>query len=255
MESIDQYLSGQSKRSCSHPRAGVFIRSHGIFPTASAYCQRLKTLSDQLKNVGAPVSNQRLVLQLVSRLTDAYKGVGTLIRQSNPLPQFYQTCSMLTLEEAGLIKMAATGAQAAMVTTQPKDVTEPSSYNDNRGGKKNNSRNSGHKNRNSYGRNSGRGQRGGGRGGGQPSLQANTSQWQSPPPPWQQYQWGWMSPPWGLPPCPYPSSQWTRPSGPPKQPGLLGHCPQAYAANTPSLAPTDIEVAMHTMSLNPPDGQ
>ncbi|KAI5402981.1 hypothetical protein KIW84_050543 [Lathyrus oleraceus] len=88
----------------------------------------------------------------------------------NPFHPALAAHSMLTLEEASLIKMAATGAHAAMVATQPKDVTEPSSYNDNRGGKKNNNRNSAHKNRNSYGRNSGRGQRGGGRGGGQPSL-------------------------------------------------------------------------------------
>ena len=32
------------------------------FPNASSYCQRLKMLADQLKNVGAPVSNNRLVL-------------------------------------------------------------------------------------------------------------------------------------------------------------------------------------------------
>jgi hypothetical protein len=31
------------------------------FPNVSAYCQRLKQLSDQLKNVGAPVSSHRLV--------------------------------------------------------------------------------------------------------------------------------------------------------------------------------------------------
>ncbi|XP_060200155.1 uncharacterized protein LOC132628389 [Lycium barbarum] len=36
------------------------------FPNTSAYCQRLKILSDQLKNVGAPVSNNRLVLQMLS---------------------------------------------------------------------------------------------------------------------------------------------------------------------------------------------
>ncbi|KAE9607939.1 hypothetical protein Lalb_Chr09g0335481 [Lupinus albus] len=110
------------------------------FPNASAYCQRLKMLSDQLKNVGAPVSNQRLVLQLVSGLTDAYKGVATLIRQSNPLPPFYQARSMLTLEEAGLIKMAATRSNTAMVATQSKNFDElfPSSENSshNRGGKK-----------------------------------------------------------------------------------------------------------------------
>ncbi|XP_073223430.1 uncharacterized protein [Cicer arietinum] len=225
------------------------------FPIASAYCQRLKMISDQLKNIGAPVSNQRLVLQLISGLTDAYKGVGTLIRQSNPLPQFYQARSMLTLEEASLIKMAATGAQAAMIAAQPKDLTEASYSTDNRDNKKNSNRNSANKNRGSYDRNGGRGHRGGGRGVGQPSQQTNTSPWSSPPAPWQQYPWGWMSPPWALPPCPYPSSQWTRPNGPPKQQGLLGPHPQAYAASTPSLAPTNIEAAMHTMSLNPPDGQ
>lgn len=32
------------------------------FPNVSAYWQRLKMLSDQLKKVGAPVSNHRLVL-------------------------------------------------------------------------------------------------------------------------------------------------------------------------------------------------
>ncbi|XP_028199553.1 uncharacterized protein LOC114384074 [Glycine soja] len=59
------------------------------FPNTSAYCQRLKSLADQLKNVGAPVSESRLVIQLVSGLTSAYRGVGTLIRQCDPLPPFY----------------------------------------------------------------------------------------------------------------------------------------------------------------------
>ncbi|XP_010669701.1 uncharacterized protein LOC104886870 [Beta vulgaris subsp. vulgaris] len=74
------------------------------FPNASSYCQRLKMLADQLKNVGAPVSNNRLVLQMVAGLTEAYSGVGTLLRQSDPLPPFYQARSMLVLEEARLSK-------------------------------------------------------------------------------------------------------------------------------------------------------
>ncbi|XP_037492804.1 uncharacterized protein LOC119369917 [Jatropha curcas] len=45
------------------------------FPNISAYCQELKMLSDQLSNVGAPVSNQRLVLQLIAGLNEAYDGV------------------------------------------------------------------------------------------------------------------------------------------------------------------------------------
>nr|KYP41634.1 hypothetical protein KK1_036991 [Cajanus cajan] len=76
------------------------------FPNVFAYCQHLKSLSDQLKNVGFPIDNNRLVLQLVSGLTESYNDVATLIRQSDPLPQFYQAHSMLTLEEAGLAKKA-----------------------------------------------------------------------------------------------------------------------------------------------------
>ncbi|XP_074306143.1 uncharacterized protein LOC141641377 [Silene latifolia] len=60
------------------------------FPNVSAYCQRLKSLADQLKNVGSPVSDNRLVLQMVSGLSSAYHSVGTIIRQSNPLHPFYR---------------------------------------------------------------------------------------------------------------------------------------------------------------------
>lgn len=86
-------------------------------------------LYDQLKNGRAPVFNQRLILKLVFGLTDAYKGVRTLLHYSNPISQFYQDRSMLTLEEAISIKMEATEAQAAMVTTQPKYLVESSLYN------------------------------------------------------------------------------------------------------------------------------
>lgn len=56
------------------------------YPNISAYCQELKMLSDQLSNVGAPVSNQRLVLQLIAGLNENYDGVATFIQQSDPLP-------------------------------------------------------------------------------------------------------------------------------------------------------------------------
>lgn len=75
------------------------------FPNVSTYWQYLKQLSDQLKNVGTPVSNHRLILQLVSGLCKPYNGVAILIRQSNPLPSFIQARSMLALEEFGIAKM------------------------------------------------------------------------------------------------------------------------------------------------------
>ncbi|XP_060212217.1 uncharacterized protein LOC132639837 [Lycium barbarum] len=87
------------------------------FPNASAYCQRLKSLADQLKNVRAPVTNRRLVLQLVSGLTEAYKGVGTQIRHAKTLPPFTETRSSLVLEERELAAMVSHGSGSDMVAT------------------------------------------------------------------------------------------------------------------------------------------
>ncbi|GAU42814.1 hypothetical protein TSUD_288420 [Trifolium subterraneum] len=45
------------------------------FTDAASYCQHIKSLSNQFSNVGAPVSYERMVLQLVSGLSDAYANV------------------------------------------------------------------------------------------------------------------------------------------------------------------------------------
>ncbi|KAL3636010.1 hypothetical protein CASFOL_020557 [Castilleja foliolosa] len=50
------------------------------FSNVTAYCQSLKMLADQLANVGAPVTNQRLVLQLIAGLNEAYDGVAMLLQ-------------------------------------------------------------------------------------------------------------------------------------------------------------------------------
>ncbi|XP_057548104.1 uncharacterized protein LOC130826537 [Amaranthus tricolor] len=230
------------------------------FPNASAYCQRLKGLSDQLRNVGAPVDNNRLVLQLVSGLTEPYNGVATLIRQSSPLPQFYQARSMITLEEASLTKRAAmtSNSVSGLVATFRDDDSGSDSWGNTRAKNKNHKKNSEKKMQN---RGSGRGPaaangqnsgaRGGaGRGGGLQKQRGVAPLWQQqayPP-------WGW---PWATPPCPFPTQGWARSQGPTRaQQGVLGPRPQqqAYAASqSPSYVPTDLESAFHTMSLQQPD--
>ncbi|XP_057444169.1 uncharacterized protein LOC130736350 [Lotus japonicus] len=115
----DRFHDNQNARAVTLEQEFSVVRMEA-FPTVATYCQRLKTLSDQLRDVGAPVNNHRLVLQLISGLTDAYKGVATLIRQSNPLPSFHQARSMLTLEEAGMAKMKPVEPPTAYVATQPR---------------------------------------------------------------------------------------------------------------------------------------
>ncbi|XP_048502908.1 uncharacterized protein LOC125498697 [Beta vulgaris subsp. vulgaris] len=172
------------------------------FSSASSYCQRLKVLSDQLKNVGAPVSNNRLVLQMVAGLTVAYNNVGTLIHQSDPLPPFYKAWSMLILKEAGLTKQAATTGDTALVVTPYKDSDSSSFYSDSsnhhKNKPKNNNCNNTHKNKNHGGKGGGRGGGGGGRtsggghgGHGSSTVGQDQRQWQHASP--------WSSAPYGYP--------------------------------------------------------
>ncbi|XP_048496094.1 uncharacterized protein LOC125495452 [Beta vulgaris subsp. vulgaris] len=224
------------------------------FTSASAYCQRLKSLADQLKNVGAPVSSSRLVLQLVSGLTDAYKAVGTQIRHAKPLPSFTEARSSLVLEERELAAMASHGSASVLVATLD-EVSSPSENSGSSKGKnKNTARPSGGR-KGGSGRGSGGGrvgsggQRGGGRSTGGPVRQQQ---------PWQMGHWQWIPAP--PPPCPFPTTRWARPTaapaGPTRQGGVLGShpAPQLYNAEAPaSLVPTDIETALHTMTLTPPD--
>lgn len=97
---------------------------------ASAYCQLLKVLSDQLQNVRALISNNRLILQMVAVHTLAYNNFGILIRESDPLPPFYKAWSMLILEEGRLTKQATTTEYSAMVVTHYKESDSSIFYSD-----------------------------------------------------------------------------------------------------------------------------
>lgn len=72
------------------------------FQEASLYFQPIKSISDQLSNVGALVSNERMMLQLVFGLSDAYVVDGSQICHCENLPPFYKDRSMVVLEETTL---------------------------------------------------------------------------------------------------------------------------------------------------------
>ncbi|XP_021852954.1 uncharacterized protein [Spinacia oleracea] len=68
------------------------------FSSLDEYCQALRTISIQLASLGHLISEERLVLQLVARLTEEYKTIATIIQQSVPLPSFEEACSSLDLD-------------------------------------------------------------------------------------------------------------------------------------------------------------
>ncbi|GAU32670.1 hypothetical protein TSUD_218470 [Trifolium subterraneum] len=170
------------------------------FPSTATYCIHLKNLSDQLANVDSPVSDTRLILKMISGLTDAYSGFVTYIQQYDPLPTFAAARTQLELEESTMIQRAARESGSS---TQPAALMEkaPSSesmketinfvpYRGNRGKKPGGRAPSGGRNTGRGGRNGSSSYGGGGRG---------FPQWKPwNYPPWQQWN------PWNYPPCPNP---------------------------------------------------
>ncbi|KAL9241111.1 hypothetical protein vseg_015259 [Gypsophila vaccaria] len=65
-------------------------------PSLEAYCQRLRELAGQLSDVDAPVTEQRLVIQLLRGLPSSYDTVASYINQA--LPDFETARNMLELE-------------------------------------------------------------------------------------------------------------------------------------------------------------
>ncbi|XP_021617937.1 uncharacterized protein LOC110618979 [Manihot esculenta] len=53
-----------------------------------AYTRRLTILADQLDNVGAELSDLRMVIHLLTGLTDAYSGFVTVVQNKSLLPMF-----------------------------------------------------------------------------------------------------------------------------------------------------------------------
>ncbi|GAU33271.1 hypothetical protein TSUD_279450 [Trifolium subterraneum] len=95
----------------------------------ASYCNRIKTLSDQLTNVDSLVTNTHLLLKMISGLTDAYAGFVTVIQQNDSPPTFDAARSCLELEETTMLQRAARESNnsstptALMAKTQAHDKT------------------------------------------------------------------------------------------------------------------------------------
>ncbi|KAL2926307.1 Retrovirus-related Pol polyprotein from transposon TNT 1-94, partial [Bienertia sinuspersici] len=69
------------------------------FPGVKEYCTRIKTLADNLRNVGSHVSDEQMVLRLLRGLSDDYKPFRTSVQHLVPLPNYETVRTMLEVEE------------------------------------------------------------------------------------------------------------------------------------------------------------
>ncbi|KMT08527.1 hypothetical protein BVRB_6g138100 [Beta vulgaris subsp. vulgaris] len=67
--------------------------------TIDGYCNHLKSLTDRLVDLDAPINNTGLVLKLTRNLSEAYSTTCDFIQNQSPLPQFENFRTRLKLIE------------------------------------------------------------------------------------------------------------------------------------------------------------
>lgn len=227
------------------------------FADATTYCRELKYLSDQLTNVDSPVDDQQLVMQLIAGLSPEYDNLATVLHQGSKFPDFETARSQLVMEEDRKNQQKA----SALLTVQPKPTSDTSSksveahtvQSDQSSHQRYSSRGPEYSSRGpEFGRGRGRGgrSRNRGRSRGRGGYHQYYSEGYYPPSPWHTHRSPWQSPTfsWPNPPCPYPTYPTNRP--PPRAPGILGAPPSANYAASDAYTPTNLDQALHAMSLN-----
>ncbi|XP_073351680.1 uncharacterized protein [Aegilops tauschii subsp. strangulata] len=87
--------------------------------TIMQYCTKLKVFTDQLRDLGQPVSELRQVFHLLRRLNRQYHGAIPHITSCDPLPSFLETRSFLLLEELHAEQAARHQSAHALIAARP----------------------------------------------------------------------------------------------------------------------------------------
>jgi hypothetical protein len=83
----------------------------------ASYCQRMKTTADALRDVGHPVKDSELVLNLLRGLNPRFSNTADIIANNTPLPTFVAAHDMLTLKELRLTNDDKVAASTALIAT------------------------------------------------------------------------------------------------------------------------------------------
>ncbi|XP_039804841.1 uncharacterized protein LOC120669087 [Panicum virgatum] len=89
------------------------------------YCRRYKKLDEDLRDLGEPVSDRTLVLNIVRGHNERFLALGLHLRRTNPLPSFLQVRDDLALEELTMAKAAPAAALTALSGTGGPGGSKP----------------------------------------------------------------------------------------------------------------------------------
>jgi len=78
------------------------------------FCRRLKNMAQQLADLGEPVSDRTLTLNLLRGLNERFRDAGRHIRRGHPFPKFKDAVDELMLEELTMAHQAPTPPTALL---------------------------------------------------------------------------------------------------------------------------------------------
>jgi hypothetical protein len=90
--------------------------------SVSDYCRKMKTLADSLVELGEPISDRLLTINLLRGLNDRFTHLRSYLKRQRPFPSFVEVRSELLLEE---LSMGASTAPSALVASAPASAPIP----------------------------------------------------------------------------------------------------------------------------------
>jgi hypothetical protein len=118
----DQFLGNRDARAL-HLDAQFHLFSQGDL-SVGEYCRQMKGLADSLRDLGEPVADRTLVLNLLHGLSPRYGHLKALIKRSVPFPTFHVARNELLLEELTMAHEAPT--PASVLYSAPTSGPSPS---------------------------------------------------------------------------------------------------------------------------------
>jgi hypothetical protein len=87
--------------------------------SVSDYCWRMKTLADSLVELGEPISDRLLTINLLRGLNDRFAHLRSYLKRQRPFPSFVEVRSELLLEELSMGPVATSVAPSVLVASAP----------------------------------------------------------------------------------------------------------------------------------------
>jgi hypothetical protein len=142
----NQFLGNHEQRTL-HLDVVFRIFVQGDF-SVSEYCCKFKTMADSLTDLGSPVEDRILVLNILRGLNQRFEHVGSIIRCYLPFLNFLKVRDDLLVEEIHMDSTDPSAAPTALYTNAAPLAARPPSSTPSHPPSGGNSGNSGHRNKN-----------------------------------------------------------------------------------------------------------